>query len=451
MSSPHLIPLGVVLYPSGHHVAAWADPRTPANAAVDPQHYIRSARQAEAAKLDFVFVSDRLGIPDAAPDALARVDEWSHGFEALTLTAALAAATSRIGLIATASTSFTEPYFLARQIASLDLISAGRAGWNLVTSSLPAEALNFSPSLSFDHATRYERAEEFLDVLLGLWDSWEESAFVRDRDSGLVFDPARLHKLDHDGKYFRSRGPLNVPPSAQKRPVIVQAGSSDPGIRLAARAGEIVFTAQPDLAKAKLFRAEIKARARTFGRSAEDVLVLPGIFPVVGRTETEAREIFEELQSRISPQVGLSLLETYLGDVDLSGADLDGPLPPLPESNSIKSRQGLLVALATRENLTIRQLIKRIAGARGHWQVVGTAQSIADQMEEWVREGAADGFAVLPPTFPQGLSAFVNEVVPELRRRGRVREDYAGATLREHLGLARPLSRHSPETLRHSA
>lgn len=442
MSHARSIPLGIVLYPSGHHVAAWMDPRTPADAATSFTHYIRSARIAEAAKLDFVFVSDRLGVVDASSAALAGVDEWSHGFEALTLASALAAVTNRIGVVATSSTSFSEPYALARQISSLDLISGGRGGWNLVTSSLLAEAENFSESFDFRHAARYERAEEFIDVLLGLWDSWEEGAFIRDRAAGLVFDPDKLHALDHHGKYFRSRGPLNVPPSAQRRPVIVQAGSSEAGMHLAGRVAEIVFTAQPDLPKAKIFYADVKSRARAFGRNEDDVLVLPGIFPVIGRTEAQAKEIFEELQDRISAPVGLALLETYLGDVDLSGVELDGPLPPLPAINSMKSRQGLIVSMAREEGLTVRQLIKRIAGSRGHLQVVGTASSIADQIEDWVQQRGADGFAVLPPTFPEGLDGFVGDVVPELRRRGLVRTDYGGTTLRDHLGLSIPISSH---------
>lgn len=430
--------LGLVLYPTGHHVAAWRHPSTSVTANIDVHHYIRAARSAEAAGFDIAFVPDRLAVPKGRPDALARVDEWSHGFEAVTLATALAVSTERIGIVATASTTFNEPYNVARQFASLDLASGGRAGWNIVTSSLETEADNFNPVASFEHAARYERASEFLDAVLALWGSWNPQGFRRDKQSGLFFEPEALRRADHHGRHFRTAGPLNVVPSPQGHPVLVQAGSSEAGKNLAAASTDLVFTAHPGIDAARDFYADIKARRAAAGRTQESLLVLPGIFPVTGASRAEAEDRFAALQDLIQPDVALALLETYLGDVDLSSADIDGPLPPLPQSNAIRSRQGLLGDLARRENLTIRQLAHRIAGARGHWQIVGTPLDIADSIEEWFATGAADGFMLLPPTFPEGQDDFIRDVVPILRRRGLLKPRDTGGTLRDRLGLAHP-------------
>ena len=431
---PRKIALGTILYPSGHHVAAWRHPSTQVDANIDVAHYIAAARAAEAAGFEIAFISDRLGVPQARPEALRRVDEWSHGFEALTLAAAVATATETIGVVATASTTFNEPYNLARQLASLDLISNGRIGWNIVTSSLTQESDNFNPGPDFDHSARYARAHEFVNAVLALWQSWNPDGFVRDKRSGVFLAPDAVRSVDHDGAYFRSKGPLNVIPSRQGRPLLVQAGSSDAGKTLAAKTADVVFTAQTDIVAARGFYQDIKRRRAASGNET-DVLVLPGVFPVIGRTKAEAEDKYAALQDLIQPDVALSLLETYLGDVDLSGVDIDGPLPDLPVSNSIRSRQALLTELARKEGLSVFALARRIAGARGHWQVIGTPEEIAGQIEDWTAGGAADGFMLLPPTFPEGQDDFIATVVPLLRDRGLLNPGPSTGPLRERLGL----------------
>jgi FMN-dependent oxidoreductase (nitrilotriacetate monooxygenase family) len=441
MSSRKII-LGTILYPSGHHVAAWRHPSTQVDANINVNHYIRAARDAEAAGFEIAFISDRLGVPKSRPEALRRIDEWSHGFEALTLAAAVATATRSIGIVATASTTFNEPYNLARQFASLDLISNGRIGWNIVTSSLQQESNNFNPGPDFDHAARYARADEFVDAVLSLWQSWNPQGFVRDKASGVFFDEGTVESINYDGRYFRSNGPLNVIPSRQGRPLLVQAGSSDAGKALAAKTADVVFTAQTDIISARGFYQDIKRRRSASGKSPDEVLILPGLFPVIGSTKSEAEDKYADLQALIQPDVALSLLETYLGDVDLSGIDIDGPLPELPVSNSIRSRQALLTDLARKEGLSVGALARRIAGARGHWQIIGTAEEIAGQIEDWTASGAADGFMLLPATFPQGQDDFISHVVPLLRQRGLLNAGDETGSLRQRLGLAGLPSRH---------
>ncbi|RQT13227.1 LLM class flavin-dependent oxidoreductase [Burkholderia contaminans] len=439
---PGHLHLGAFLYPTGHHIAAWRHPGSQADAGVDFRHYVRLAQAAEAAKFDLVFLADGVGTRGDDVEFLSRTaHSYVAQFEPLTLLSALAAVTERIGLVGTASTSFNEPFHIARKFASLDHISGGRAGWNLVTSSSEHEARNFNRDAHFDHAERYARAEEFADVVRGLWDSWDDDAFVRDRASGRFFDPSKRHVLDHRGRFFQVRGPLNVARPPQGHPVVVQAGSSPAGTRLAARTAEVIFTAQQTLDDAVAFYADVKGRLAAFGRDPDTLKIMPGVFPVVGRTESEAREKFDALQSLIDPAVGLALVSGLTGGFDLSAYPLDGPIPPLPETNASKSRQALTIELARRENLTIRELYLRIAGARGHWQLVGTPEQIVDQLEErFVRYGA-DGYNVMAPTLPGGLDDFIALVLPELRRRGLFRNDYAGHTLREHLGLRRPVRR----------
>jgi FMN-dependent oxidoreductase (nitrilotriacetate monooxygenase family) len=359
------------------------------------------------------------------------------------LLSALAAVTEHVGLVATASTSFNEPYHIARKFASLDHISGGRAGWNLVTSSNEHEAKNFNRDKHFEHAERYERAIEFAEVVEGLWDSWEDDAFLRDKDQGRFFDPERRHVLDHKGRFFQVRGPLNVARSPQGHPVVVQAGSSEAGRDLAARTAEVIFTAQQTLEDAIDFYSDVKGRLAQYGRHPDDLKIMPGVFPIVGRSESEAREKFEQLQALIDPKVGLALVSGLTGGFDLSGYPLDGPIPELPETNASKSRQLLTLELARRENLTIRQLYLRVAGARGHWQLVGTPAQIVDQLEERFVKGGADGYNVMPPVLPAGLDDFVELVIPELRRRGLFRSEYEGRTLRDNLGLRRPVNRYA--------
>lgn len=430
--------LGAFLMQTGHHIAGWRHPDAQADAGSNFRHYVELARKAEAAKFDAIFLADSVGVRSTHLPSLARTARADH-FEPLTLLAALAAVTERIGLIATVSTSFNEPFNVARKFASLDQISGGRSGWNLVTSSGGAEARNFNRESHFEHALRYERASEFHDVVTGLWDSWEDDSFVRDKQGGIYLDSDKLHVLGYKGKHFQVQGPLNVNRSPQGRPVVVQAGASEAGKELAARTAEVIFVAHQTFDEAQAFYADIKGRLARYGRTHDDVKIMPGIFPVVGRTEAEAQEKFEQLQSLVDPVVGLSLLQTVIGDIDLSGHPIDGPVPALPETNGPKSRQQLLVDLARREGLTIRQLYLRIAGARGHQQVVGTPVQIADQLQQWFAQGAADGFNIMAPWFPGGLDDFIELVLPELRRRGLFRNDYQGSTLREHLGLRKPV------------
>jgi len=442
--SQRQIKLGAFLMETGHHIAAWRHPQAHAAAGLDFAHYAELAQIAERAKFDTIFFADTVGVRDTDLASLSRTARADH-FEPITLLSALSAVTKHIGLTATVSTSFNEPYNVARKFASLDHLSAGRAGWNLVTSSSEAEAHNFSLDHHFDHALRYERAREFYDVVTGLWDSWEDDAFVRDKSSGLYFDPAKLHALNHRGTHFKVKGPLNVARAPQGWPVVVQAGASEAGRELAAQTAEVIFVAHQTLDEAQSFYRDVKGRLGKYGRHADDLKIMPGIFPVIGRTQEEADEKFEALQSLIHPVVGVSLLSKMTGGVDLSSFPVDGPVPDLPETNGGKSRQRLLLDLARRENLTIRDLYLRIAGARGHQQVVGTPQSIADQLQHWFEEGAADGFNIMSPWLPGGLVEFADQVVPELQRRGLFRTEYEGRTLRENLGLRRPPNRHTLE------
>jgi len=364
-------------------------------------------------------------------------------FDPLTLLPALAAVTEHLGLIATASTSYNDPYHVARKFASLDHLSNGRAGWNVVTSANPQEALNFGREEHLDHAERYRRAREFYDVVTGLWDSWADDAFVRDVDAGIYFDPARLHVLDHRGEYFKVRGPLNVARPVQGWPLIVQAGSSEEGRQLAAETAEMVFSADSTRAAAQAFYADVKARMVQFGRDPEHLKILPGAFVVIGDTVAEARAIKRHLDSLVHPDSGLSSLSVMLGH-DISRCDLDGPLPDIPESNASKSSREKIVERARREHLTVRELAQWIGGNYGTLDLIGTPATIADEMEAWLETRACDGFNVMFPFLPQGLDDFVDRVVPELQRRGLFRRAYEGNTLRENLGAPRPPNRFFP-------
>ncbi|KPW49000.1 Xenobiotic compound monooxygenase, DszA family [Pseudomonas syringae pv. antirrhini] len=428
--------LGAFLMATGHHVAAWRHPDVPADAGLDFKHYRHLAQVAEAAKFDTLFVAD--SVAAATGDIASRMARSDH-FEPLTLLSALSAVTDHIGLIATATTTYNEPYHVARKFASLDHLSGGRAGWNLVTSDAAAEAQNFGRAEHVGHAERYSRAREFHQVVTGLWDSWTDDAFTRDKASGQYYDPANVHVLDHVGEHFSVKGPLNVARSPQGQPVVVQAGSSEVGRDLAAQTAEVVFTAQTSLASAQAFYADIKERLSTYGRDADSLKVMPGVFIVVAETEALAKQKFESFQDLVEPQVGVALLGRMLGNFDLSGYPLDGPLPELPLTDSgQRSRQKLLTELADQENLTLAQLGRRIAGGRGHYSLIGTPAQIADELQIWFEQGAADGFNVLVPHLPGGLEDVAQLLVPELQRRGLFRTEYEGTTLRENLGLQRP-------------
>ncbi|WP_024677458.1 LLM class flavin-dependent oxidoreductase [Pseudomonas syringae] len=431
--------LGAFLMATGHHVAAWRHPDVPADAGLDFKHYRHLAQVAEAAKFDTLFVAD--SVAAATGDIASRMARSDH-FEPLTLLSALSAVTDHIGLIATATTTYNEPYHVARKFASLDHLSGGRAGWNLVTSDAAAEAQNFGRAEHVGHAERYSRAREFHHVVTGLWDSWTDDAFTRNKASGEYYDPAKVHVLDHVGEHFSVKGPLNVARSPQGQPVVVQAGSSEVGRDLAAQTAEVVFTAQTSLASAQAFYADIKGRLSAYGRDADSLKVMPGVFIVVAETEALAKQKFESFQDLVEPQVGVALLGRMLGNFDLSGYPLDGPLPELPLTDSgQRSRQKLLTELADQENLTLAQLGRRIAGGRGHYSLIGTPAQIADELQTWFEHGAADGFNVLVPHLPGGLEDVAQLLVPELQRRGLFRTEYEGTTLRENLGLQRPAYR----------
>lgn len=434
--------LGAFLMASGHHLAAWRHPHAWAGGGVDFEHFKRVAQTAERGKFDAIFFADNLAL--LGPSELASLTTGGDVLDPLILLAGLASVTSHLGLISTVSTSYNDPYLLARRFASLDHISGGRVGWNLVTSATDQEAQNFGQERIDEHADRYARAEEFIDIASGLWDSFDDDAFVRDKTSGQFFDPAKVHVLDHRGAHYPLvRGPLNLPRGPQGQPVLIQAGSSEPGKELAARTAEVVFTAQQTLAGAQAFYADLKGRLGKYGRTTEQLKIMPGISPVLGRTRGEAEDKFAELQDLVDPRLGIGLLAGMAGGFDLSQYPLDGPLPELPESNAMKSRQALFIELARRENLTIRQLYLRAASARGHNTVIGTPVEVADVLEEWFTQGAADGFNIMPPFLPEGLDDFVDLVVPELQRRGLFRHEYEGRTLRDNLGLARPASRYA--------
>lgn len=437
--SARQLKLGAFLMATGHHVAAWRHPEVPADAGLDFKQYRHLAQVAEAAKFDALFVAD--SVAAATGDIASHMARSDH-FEPLTLLSALSAVTDRIGLIATATTTYNEPYHVARKFASLDHLSGGRAGWNLVTSDAAAEAQNFGREQHVGHAERYSRAREFHQVVTGLWDSWADDAFTRDKAGGQYYDPAGLHVLNHEGEHFKVKGPLNVARSPQGQPVVVQAGSSEVGRDLAAQTAEVVFTAQTSLANAQAFYADLKGRLAIYGRSPESLKIMPGVFIVVAETQALAQEKFESFQDLVEPQVGVALLGRMLGNFDLSGYPLDGPLPELPLTDSgQRSRQKLLTDLAADENLNLTQLGRRIAGGRGHYNLIGTPTQIADELQAWFEQGAADGFNVLVPHLPGGLEDVARLLVPELQRRGLFRTEYEGTTLRENLGLPRPSNR----------
>jgi FMN-dependent oxidoreductase (nitrilotriacetate monooxygenase family) len=430
--------LGAFMRPATIHTGAWRYPGAYPDANFNLAHTKRFVQTLERGKFDAFFMADHLAVLNLPPDALRR----SHtvtSFEPFTLLSHLAAVTENIGLVATGSTTFDEPYHVARRFASLDHLSGGRAGWNIVTTSNPDAALNFGLDDHMEHSERYRRAREFYDVVTGLWDSWADDAFIRDAKSGIFFDPEKLHVLDHKGKYFSVRGPLNIARPVQGWPVIVQAGASESGRQLAAETAEAVFTAQSSLEVGRAFYADVKGRAEKAGRSRDDLKILPACFVLVGDTVEEAQAKRAKLDSLVHYANAIGSLSIALGH-DASKFDPDGPLPEIPESNASKSGRERAIALARRENLTVRQLAQRLGGYSG-LAMVGTPNTIADEMEEWLTTEGSDGFTVMFPYLPGGLDDFVERVVPELQRRGIFRREYEGKTLRENLGLKRPENR----------
>src|SRR6516164_2861095 len=439
MSSRRKLHLGAFMRPASIHTGAWRYPGAWPDMNFNFAHIKESIQKLERAKFDAFFMADHMAVLNMPMDALKR-SHTATSFEPFTLLSALSQATERIGLVATGSTTFDAPYHIARRFASLDHLSNGRAGWNIVTTSNPDAALNFGLDEHMEHGDRYRRAREFYDVVTGLWDSWADDAFVRNVGDGVFFDPAKMHVLNHKGKYLSVRGPLNIARPIQGWPVIVQAGASEAGRQLAAETAEAVFTAQSDIAAGRQFYADVKGRMEKLGRAREHMKILAGCFVVVGDTVGQARAKRAKLDSLVNYANAIASLSIALGH-DASKFGPDGPLPDnIPESNASKSGRERAMALARRENLTVRQLAQRLGGYSG-LAMVGTAQTIADEMEEWLGTQASDGFTVMFPYLPGGLDDFVEGVVPELQRRGLFRRDYEGMTLREHLGLPRPKNR----------
>lgn len=431
--------LNLFIHSRGHHEASWRHPAASPLALSDIRYYQGLAQQAEAGLFDAIFLADQLALGD----------DVAHGprtaLEPLTVLAALAVSTSRIGLIATASTTYTEPFNLARQFASLDHISRGRIGWNVVTSWLATAARNYGASAPLSHAERYARAEEFLTVVKGLWDSWADDAELDDRAGGRYANPAHIRPIDYAGTYYRVAGPLNLPRGPQGRPVLVQAGSSDTGRAFAARHAEAIFTAQVEKTQAQAFYADLKARVANAGRDPAQALILPGLSPLIASSTSEVQRLAEELSALTNPEAGRQRLSGRFGGHDFSHLPLDRPLTPddFPAPSSVeaaRSRTEVILDVVRREQPTLRQLLARLAGARGHHTVAGTPEHVATLMAEWYTEGAADGFNIMPPVLPAQLEVFTAEVLPLLQRRGLFRTAYEGDTLRAHYGLATPAS-----------
>jgi FMN-dependent oxidoreductase (nitrilotriacetate monooxygenase family) len=430
--------LNAFLMSTGHHEASWRLPESNPVANTDIEHYRELARTAERGKFDSIFFAD-------SPVLFSDVGRRPAGsLEPTVLLTAIAAATSRIGLIATASTTYNDPYNLARRFASVDHVSAGRAGWNVVTTAGPDAAKNFNLADQPAHAERYDRAAEFLEVAFKLWDSWQDDATLADKESGVWGDNDKVQPIEHVGRHFQVRGPLNLPRSPQGYPLIVQAGSSEDGKGLAARYAEAVFTAQQTLEDAQAFYADLKSRAAALGRDPDGLKILPGIVPVIGSTETEALALERELDNLIKPEYARQQLAKTLR-VEPEDLPFDQQLPAdLPDEDEIqgaKSRYTLIVTLARRENLTVRQLIGRLGGGRGHRTFTGTPDQVADAIQSWFEADAADGFNIMPPVLPSGLVTFTDHVVPILQQRGLFRTEYTGTTLRDHYGLPRPTGR----------
>ena len=452
--SKRQIKLGAFIPTTSQHVAGWRLPSSRPEEMLNIDYAIELAQTAERGLFDAYFLADGLST------------SWSHGaskyekslsyndkmagFEPLTLFSALSAVTKHIGFIATASTTYEEPYLLARKYASLDHISKGRAAWNVVTTCSEVTARNFGMQKHPDPATRYARADEFIEVTQKLWDSWEDDAFVCDKNSGQFLDPQKKHEPLHTGQFFNVQGSLNVPRSPQGYPVIVQAGQSEEGRELAAKHAEVVFTVQQQLESAQAFYRDVKQRLKKYNRDADDLKIMPGVSIFVAKTEQEAQAKYDFLNSLIHPDVGIGLLSGLAGNIDLSQFDLNAPFPQLDHA-TINSRQQLMIEIAHEHNFSIRQFYEFVASARGHWTLIGTPEQIVDQLQLWFENEAADGFNVLPPSTPAGLDDFVEFIVPELQRRGLFRTAYEGKTLRENLGLKRPENQYIKNNLLTSA
>ena len=436
--------LATFIYSFGYNPASWRHPGSPVSASNNFSHMLNVAQLSERGKFDFMFLADSPAAGVGAPAALSRLPNKMNRFEPLTLLAALAVSTDRIGLAATVSTSYYEPYNVARLFSSIEHLSGGRACWNVVTSDHQETGYNYNREGLAPHAERYERAREFVEVAFGLWDGWEKDALLLDREDGVYFDADKLHTLNHKGKHFQVRGPLNIARSPQGRPVIAQAGGSPAGIELAAETAEVVFSLASDFEKNKVFYDTLKGRMAAYGRAPDQLKIMPGLMVHVGRTAAEAQDKVDFLAENLHPAVGLQMLSEFL-EADLADVDLDGPFPEdrLPETP--KGSKALFESLVAfvRQGHTVRELIRLYAEKQTGNGIKGTPSQIADFMQEWFEGGAADGFILLMPTLPSALQDFVELVVPELQRRGLFRTEYEGSTLRSHLGLAEPANRYT--------
>ncbi|WP_339204755.1 LLM class flavin-dependent oxidoreductase [Paenibacillus sp. FSL K6-3182] len=438
MANHKQLKFGALIHGVGGNISAWRHPEVPADASVNFKFYTEQAQTAEAGKFDLVFIADGLYINEKS------IPHFLNRFEPITILSALAAVTSKIGLVGTLSSSYSEPFTVARQFGSLDHISGGRAGWNVVTSPLEGSASNFSKTDHPTHDERYKIAEEYLEVTRGLWDSWEDDAFVRDKESGVFFDPSKLHRLDHKGEYFSVQGPLNIARSKQGHPVIFQAGSSESGKKLAGKAADAVFTGHDNIEDAKAFYKDVKDRTVAEGRSVDDIVILPGIGPIIGRTEEEAERKYQELAELVTIENALNYLGRFFEHHDFSQYPLDEQFPELGDlgQNSFRSGTDKIKKVAKEKNLTLRQVALQSATPRP--QFIGTPEKIADLIQEWHEEGAADGF-IIHSSIPSGLNDFVELVVPILQERGIYRTDYESDTLRGNLGLQIPANRYTKE------
>ncbi|WP_180024711.1 LLM class flavin-dependent oxidoreductase [Acinetobacter sp. YH1901134] len=438
--SKRQIKLGAFIPTTSQHVAGWRHPESRPQDHLNIDYAIELAKTAERGLFDAYFLADGLSVRwSSAVEGEKGLGDKGVGFEPVTLFAALSAVTKNIGFIATASTTYEDPYILARKFASLDHISKGRAAWNVVTTASADAAKNFNIQQHPEPKERYERADEFIEVTQKLWDSWEDDTFHYNKETGQFFDARKQHQPNHQGQYYQVLGALNVSRPPQGYPVIVQAGQSEDGRELAGKYAEVIFTAQQNLADAQAFYRDVKNRLVKYGRHADDLKIMPGVSIFVAKTEQEAQEKYDFLNSLIHPEVGLSLLSALAGGINLAKFDLDAPFPKIEDADiNFSSRQQMMIDIARKHNFSIRQLYQYIASARGHWTLIGTPEQVVDQLQEWFENDAADGFNVLPPTTPAGLNDFVDLIVPELQRRGLFRTAYEGKTLRENLGLKRP-------------
>ena len=444
MARQDKLKLGTFVYTFGFHPAAWLHPDSDVNGANDFSHLLNVAKLSEAAKLDFMFLADSAAAAVGDADALARQPTKMNRFEPTSLLSALAVSTTRLGLVGTVSTSYYEPYNVARIFASIDHLSKGRVCWNVVTSDHNETGYNFNREGLDPHDVRYERGREFVDVVFGLWDSFERDALLLDRDSGLYYDKDKLHTLDHKGKHFQVRGPLNIASSPQGRPVIAQAGGSEPGMELAARTAEVVFSLASNIERSRAFYKNVKGRMAAYGRNEDDLKIMPGVVLNVGATAEEAQAKVDFMLDKLHPDVGRLMLSEFL-EADLTGVPMDKPFPmdKLPETpRGSKALFDELVDFVNKGH-TVGELVRHYAEKHTGNGITGTPAQIADFMEEWFETRAADGFILMFPTLPASLVDFTELALPELRRRGLFREEYEGTTLRENLGLSMPINRYT--------